>query len=177
MRVLGIDCSTQSLAFSVFEDGELVHWGEFSFGKGDLFHRLNNANRVINASLGQSQFQNIDKLIYESAAYIQNKQTVILLAYAFGAAIAPFALPGVQVEKVVPMTWQSYIGNKVFTKAEKDALRVDYPGQKEAWYKEKMREIRKQRTIDFVKDKWGVEAKNDNVADAIGVGWWGVNNA
>lgn len=174
---MGIDCSTQSLAFSIFEDGKLVHWGEFSFGKGDLFHRLNNANRVINASLGQDQFQNIDKVIYESAAFIQNKQTVILLAHAFGAAIAPFVKPGVEATGVVPMTWQSFIGNKVFSKAEKEKLRTDDPGKTESWYKARMREIRKQRTIDFVKDKWGVQARNDNVSDAIAIGWWGVHNA
>lgn len=177
MRLLGIDCSTQTIAFSVFEDENLLHWGELSFGKGDLFHRLNNANRMINASLDQSQFQNIDKVVYESAAYIQNKQTVILLAHAFGAAISPFVLPGVEAEGVVPMTWQSYIGNKVFTKAEKDGLRTRFPGKKDSWYKDQMRKERKQRTMDFVKDKFGVETTSDNVADAIAIGWWGVNNA
>lgn len=175
-RLMGVDCSTNSFAFSVFEDGKLVKWGEFSFGKGDIYHRMNNANRVVTASQGAGVLPDVDKVIFESATYIQNKQTVILLAYAFGAAISPLMKPGVEVDDVTPMTWQNFIGNKAFTKAEKDQFKKKHPGKKETWYKEQMRQWRKQRNIDFVKDKFGVDVDSDNIADAICVGWYGVNN-
>ena len=174
-KIMGVDCSSNTLAFSIFEDEDLVHWGEIKFGKGDIMHRANNANRVVNNLIDNDpMFQNIEHIFYESAVYIQNKKTVILLAYAFGAAIAPFAKPGVVVEGVVPTAWQNFIGNKAFTKAEKQGLKNDNPGKSESWLKEKMRSMRKQRNIDFVKKQFDVVAKNDNVADAICVGFFGV---
>lgn len=175
-RLIGVDCSTNSFAFSVFEGEKLIQWGELSFGKGDILHRINNANRVLNAMLDSGQFGDFDSIYFESAAYIQNKQTVILLAYAFGAAVSPFVKPGVKAEGVTPITWQNYIGNKAFTKAEKLQLRKDNPGKTESWYKEEMRKIRKGRNIQFVKDKFGVDVDSDNIADAICVGWYGTKH-
>lgn len=175
-RILGIDCSTNSLAFAVFEDEKLINWGEIQFGKGDMFHRMNNANRVINASLDQDYFKDIDEVFFEAATFIQNKKTVILLAYAFGAAVSPFIKPGVKVNDVPPTSWQSYIGNKAWTAAEKSAVREEHPNRKESWYKEHLRKARKQRTKDWVKEEFGITVESDNVSDAIGVGWYGVNN-
>lgn len=175
-KVMGIDCSTNSLAFSVFEDQNLVNWGEFSFGKGDILHRINNANRVINAAIAGGIFSDVDKVVFEGAVYVNNRQTVINLAYAFGAAVSPLIKPGVKAESVPAITWQNFIGNKVFSNLEKNELKAEFPGKSASWYKEKMRERRKQRTIDFIRTQFGVDAVNDNVADAIGVGWWGANN-
>lgn len=175
-RVLGIDCSTNSLAFAVFEDRKLINWGEIQFGKGDMFHRMNNANRVVNASLDHDYFKDIDEVFFEAATFIQNKKTVILLAYAFGAAVSPFIKPGVKVIDVPPTSWQNYIGNKAWTAAEKSKVRLDNPGKSESWYKEQLRKMRKQRTKDWVKEEFGMAVDSDNVSDAIGVGWYGVNN-
>lgn len=170
MKILGIDCSTNSLAFSVFEDGRLTHWGEVSFGKGDHLHRMNNANRVVSSMLDQNQFRGIDKVVFEGAVMIQNRQTVINLAMAYGAAVAPFIRPGVIAETIPPMTWQNKIGNKAWTKAEKAEVERKFPGKSKSWYSAKLREMRKQRTVDWVIKEFGIVPANDNVADAIAIG-------
>lgn len=170
MKIIGIDCSTNSLAFSIFEDGKLTYWGEIAFGKGDHLHRMNNANRVINGMLSQSQFQGIDRVVFEGAVFINNRQTVIDLAMAYGAAVAPFIKPGVQAESIAAITWQNKIGNKSWTKAEKAAVEKKFPGKSKSWYSSKLREMRKQRTMDWVKKEFGVKPANDNVADAIAIG-------
>ena len=50
-----------------------------------------------------------------------------------------------------------------------------YPGKTENWYKSKIREIRKNKTVDFCKSL-GVITDSDNVADACGIGWYAANN-
>ena len=41
-------------------------------------------------------------------------------------------------------------------------------------YKGKIREIRKQRTLDFARTL-GIEVQSDNVSDAAGIAWYAVN--
>lgn len=175
MKLMGIDCSTNSLAFSVFEDGKLIQWGEIGFGKGDIWHRMNNASRSIGEFAKEDIFDDIDKVYFEAASYIQNKRTVILLAYAFGAAISPFIRPGVEAQDVTPMEWQSFIGNKAFNREEKAAVEKANPGRKAAWYKDQIRKMRKQRNIDFVKKTYGIDVDSHDIADAICIGHYGAN--
>lgn len=173
---MGIDCSTNSLAFSIFDGKKLVQWGEFSFGKGDMLHRINNANRVVNDAISAGILNDVDKVMFEGAVYVNNRQTVINLAYAFGAAVSPLIKPGVKAESVPAITWQNYIGNKIFTKEEKETLKKNNSGRSASWLKEEMRRIRKQRTADFIKNKFGVDVPNDNISDAIAVGWYAANH-
>jgi hypothetical protein len=79
-----------------------------------------------------------------------------------------------QVVEVHPITWQSYIGNKNFNKTEKQAIKNEFPEKSDTWIKGKIRERRKQRTIDFSRTL-GVETESDNVADATGVAWYAIN--
>jgi hypothetical protein len=79
----------------------------------------------------------------------------------------------VTVKEVHPITWQSYIGNKNFTLAEKKAIRDEFPGKSDNWYKGKIRERRKEKTIQFVRSL-GVNTTNDNVADATGIAYYAV---
>ena len=80
-----------------------------------------------------------------------------------------------KVLEVHPITWQSYIGNKNFTKIEKNNIKNEFPGKTDSWYKNKIREIRKQKTIDFAKSL-SVNVDSDNVADACGIAWYALNN-
>ena len=80
----------------------------------------------------------------------------------------------VEVVEVHPITWQSYIGNKNYTKAEKDAIKAEFPDKSDNWIKGKIRERRKQRTIDFARNL-GIQTESDNVADAAGIAWYAVN--
>lgn len=176
MRILGVDCSSNKFAYSVFDDGDLVRHGMFTFGKGDAWHRFNNAQRVINRMIDLGEFDDVDAVYVEAAVYVNNRRTVILLAHAFGAALSPLARPGVKMHEVPAITWQNFIGNKVFSKAEKEELKKNNPGKSASWYKEAMRKERKQRTRRWVKETYGLDIDDDDLTDAIGVGHYGVHH-
>ena len=170
-RIMGVDCSTYSFAFSIFDDGELVKYGQIYFDGSTVFQRLADGQRKVRAF---REDLNPDLVVFESAVFVRNKNTVIQLAYAFGAIIAALIDGGAEVVGVVPTQWQYYLGNKALTKPEKDALRKDTPGKSASWYQNKGREMRKQRTIDWAKKTYGVTVESDDVGDAIGLGHYGV---
>jgi hypothetical protein len=80
------------------------------------------------------------------------------------------------VHEVSPITWQNFIGNKSLSKTEKQAFADQYRGLTTATIKNKIREFRKQRTIDWVQQEFGKTITSDNVADAFGVAWYGVKH-
>lgn len=170
MRILSVDCSTNSMAFALFEESKLVRWGEITFGKGDMYHRMNNANRVVNRMVDNGYFDDIDLVAFEGAIFMNSRKTVIDLSYAFGSAMAPLFAPGVRVESVPAIVWQKGTGNPPLTKAEKEELQKRHPGKSKSWYSNKGREFRKERSKDNVRRIYGVEVPNDNVSDAIMLG-------
>ena len=96
------------------------------------------------------------------------------MAYIFGTIMSELINDNIDVIEIHPITWQSYIGNKNFTKAEKEEVKINNPNRSDNWIKAKIREMRKQKTINFVKDL-GVVTENDNVADATGIAWYAAN--
>lgn len=83
---------------------------------------------------------------------------------------------GTKVVTVIPTTWQNYIGNKTFKKEDKLKLKAEFPGKSDTWYSNKIREIRKQRTLDFVNDKFKIHLEDNDVGDAIGIAYYAYNN-
>lgn len=164
--VLGVDCSTNSFAFCLMDKDGPVRWGELKFKGGSVFERLAYAQRNISAMRATLK---ADLVVFEGAIYVQNKKTVILLAYAFGAVVSALMNDGARIEEVSPMAWQNYLGNKALTKAEKDAIRQATPDKSKSWYDDANRKYRKQRTMNWAKDTYGIEVASDNVSDAIGV--------
>jgi hypothetical protein len=96
------------------------------------------------------------------------------MAYVFGAIMGELLNDNIRVVEVHPITWQSYLGNKNFTKVEKQKVKDEFPGKSETWYKNKVRELRKFRTIEFARNM-GINTESDNVADAAGIAWYAVN--
>lgn len=172
VRVMGADCSTNSFAFSIFDNGELVQFGEVNFYGNTVFERLADGQDKVRALKDKLD---VDYVAIESAVFVQNKKTVILLAYSFGAIIAALINAGARVVEVAPMTWQNYIGNKVLTKAEKAGIMNETPGKSKSWYSNAFREFRKNRTRKWVEDRFGYEIDSDNVTDAIALGWVAAN--
>ena len=169
---MGADCSTNTLAFGIFDDGKLVKWGEITFNGNTVFERLADGQAKVSALREQLD---VDLVAIEGAVYVQNKKTVILLAYSFGAIISALVQSGARVVEVAPMTWQNAIGNKTLTRAEKDAIVDANPGKSKSWYSGAYRKFRKQRTADWVEKNLGPKIDNDNVTDAIALGWTAVN--
>lgn len=171
-RVMGIDASTRSLAFCVFDDRRPVQYGEIFFEGADVYERILDAKKKTRAI--KKRFS-VDFIALEAAVMVRSAATGLKMAYIFGAIMGELIEHKNQVVEVHPITWQSYIGNKNFTKAEKDKVKLDYPGKSENWYKSKIREIRKSKTIEFC-SSIGVNVESDNVADATGIAWYALNN-
>ena len=51
-------------------------------------------------------------------------------------------------------------------------FRSENPGYAESWYKAKMREIRKQRTVDYFNKKYKLELDDFDVADSFGIAYY-----
>lgn len=171
--VLGVDASTNSFAFCLYGKNGPIRWGEVKFKGSSVFERLAYAQRNITA---MKEHLKADIVVFEGAIYVQNKKTVILLAYAFGAVISALINNGATIKEISPLQWQNYIGNKALTKAEKQAIVDAHPGKSKSWYDNKNREFRKQRTMDWAKDEFGVDVTSDNVSDAVGIAHYGFHN-
>lgn len=171
-RIMGVDCSTQSFAYSIFEDKKLVQWGEIEFKGSNVFERLADGQRKVRAFRDNLK---TDKVVFESAVYVQNKKTVILLAYAFGAIISALIDAGAEIDEANPLLWQRAIGNPPLTPKEKQSIMKGNPDRSKTWYQAAYRNYRKDRTRQWVKKNFGLEIESDNICDAIGLGWFGAN--
>lgn len=170
-KVLGIDASTNSIAFCLMSEKIPVKWGEIHFEGEDVYKRILDAKRKVKAFKKELD---TDFVVIEAAISVKSVHTGIKMAYVFGAIMGELLSDHMEVVEVHPITWQSYLGNKNFTKSEKLVVRNEYPGKSETWYKGKIRELRKAKTIRFA-SSLGVETESDNVADAVGIAWYAVN--
>jgi len=169
-KVLGVDASTNTIAFCLMENDKPVKWGEISFTGDNIYDRILDAKRKVRAFVAELDY---DFIAIEAAVMVRSAQTGLKMAYVFGAILGELIHDGVTVKEVHPITWQSYIGNKNFTSAEKKAIRDEFPDKSDNWYKGKIRERRKERTIRFVRNL-GINTTNDNVADAAGIAYYAV---
>ena len=165
-RVLGIDASTNSVAFCLMENDQPLKWGKIEFTGSTIYEKIHDAKIKMHAMLEELKS---DYISVEGAVLVRSPDAVIKLSYVYGVVIAELMSTGAQVITISPTSWQAYIGNKNPTKAEKDALKIQFPGYAESWYKNKMRNIRKQRTVDYFNKKYGLELDDFDVADAFGI--------
>jgi Holliday junction resolvasome RuvABC endonuclease subunit len=163
---MGIDASTNSMAFCIMQAGKPISYGEI------MFHGSNVYERILDASLKvrelRSQFK-VDYIAIESAVLVNSAAVGIKMAYVFGAIMAELLRDGGEVREVKPLTWQSYIGTKSWTPKEKAALKAAIPGKSVSWYKAEIRKRRKQKTLDYFNKKYKIKLESDNVGDAFGV--------
>lgn len=180
VRVLGIDCSTKSLAFACFEGDTPLYCGEVVFEGANVFKRLNDARAKTQAIIDSEDMMGLDGfkadfVAIEAAIAVKNPKTAIVLAYVYGAVMGVLMQNGAEVVEVPPITWQSAIGNPNLKKHEKDQLRIDNPGKSASWYQNAGRKLRKQRTLDFAKRYFTIDSESDNIGDAVGVAWYAAN--
>jgi Holliday junction resolvasome RuvABC endonuclease subunit len=170
-RVIGIDCSTQSLAYAIFDDGKAVACGEVRFNGADVYERLNDARRKTQALVNSGVLVG-DYVGMEAAIAGKSNQVTIKLSYVYGAVLSVLMQNKMQVVTVAPITWQTYIGNPNLKKNEKAKLREDNPDRKDSWYQNEGRKLRKQRTLDFAKKFFTIPGNSDNVGDAVGIAYY-----
>ena len=165
-RVLGIDASTNSVAFCLMENNQPLKWGKIEFTGADIYEKIYDAKVKMHAMLDELKS---DYIAVEGAILVRSPDAVIKLSYVYGVVIAELMSTGASVITISPTSWQAHIGNKNPTKMEKDKLRFENPGYADSWYKNKMRQIRKQRTVDYFNKKYGLELDDFDVADAFGI--------
>lgn len=167
-RVIGIDASTNSLAFAIFDGETPIQCGEINFNGSTVFERLKDAKKKTRLLVNKGVLQG-DYIVIESAIMVRNVQTAIDLAYVYGAILGELGESTKQLQKVAPISWQTGIGNPNLKKAEKEQIQKDFPGKSKSWYQNKGRLIRKQRTLDIAREYFDIADGSDNVGDAVGI--------
>jgi len=167
-RVIGIDASTNSLAFAIFEGETPIKCGEIKFKGSNVFERLKDAKKKTRALVKSGELKG-DYIAIESAIMVRNVQTAIDLAYVYGAILGELGLATKHLEKVAPISWQSGIGNPNLKAAEKAAIQAEFPGKSKTWYQNKGRQIRKARTLAIAREYFDIADGSDNVGDAVGI--------
>jgi L-cysteine desulfidase len=102
---------------------------------------------------------------------VRSADAGLKIAMIVGALLASILDKNTEVVTLTPIQWQSYIKNNNFTKAMKEEVKAQYPGKGDAFIKARIREIRKQKTMDFFKN-FGVETDDNDIGDAMGIAYY-----
>lgn len=170
-----IDASTNSMAFAYFKSEKLESYGKIKYYGSDIYEKI--VDTAHKTGVFFKNFPDLEHIVIEQPIYLNSPKTAANLSMSHGALVASAALTGVEhIASVSPMQWQNWAGNKRLTVAEKDAIKNATPGKSASWYKTQERQFRKQRTIKFVNERYGLKIDDDDVADAIAIGSWAVDN-
>ncbi len=173
-RFCSIDASTNSLAFAIFEDKKIVACGKIKFEGITTYDKVIDAARKTKAFFDKFKF---DTIIIEHTVFMNSPKTAAQLAMVQGALLGAASMSGVKkIGSVSPITWQNFIGNKKLTKEEKHEIQKKNPGKSVSWFKNEERNIRKQRTVNFVNINYDKQLDDDDVADACAIGHWALSN-
>lgn len=174
-RICAIDASTNSLAYATFHGGHLKEYGKINFEGKDIYEKVIDAGRKSKALF--DHIVNVDAIVIEHTVFMNSPKTAADLALVQGALLGAAGQAGIRsIGKVSPITWQNFIGNKKISKEEKAIIIARNPGKSESWYKTYERNLRKQRTIDFIEFSYNRKVEDNDVADACGIGHWAINN-
>jgi len=139
-----------------------LSWGEWSFTTR-AFEYPRAVYEITRIAKDLIRAKDIDVVFIEDTQLRQNVQSFKKLAQLQGALINLFEGLAVQYESVPPTRWQSYCGARGRT--YKETKEIVTPGPKAS----------KMLSMEFVRDQFGIETDNDNLADAICIGWFAVN--
>lgn len=170
-NICSIDASTNSLAFAIFNKEELVACGKIVFKGATIFDKVRDAARKTGELL---KHFDIDAIVIEHTVFLNSPKTMNDLAMVQGALLGSAGIR--KVKTINPIAWQTFIGNGKLTKDAKVIIRNNNPGKSESWYKQHERELRKQKTINFVNINYDKNLSDNDVADAIGIGHYAIRN-
>lgn len=175
-KICSIDASTNSLAFAIFHDEKLIYFGKIKFSGINTYAKLRDAARKSVAFFEKFQGE-IDSIVIEHTVFMNSPKTAADLALIQGALLGAAAQNNIKISgSINPITWQTFIGNGKLTKDEKFKIRKENPGKSESWYKTFEREFRKTRTIKVMNIEYDIANDDNDVADAIGIGHYAINN-
>jgi Holliday junction resolvasome RuvABC endonuclease subunit len=171
--ILAIDASTNSLAFSLFDGKDLTMFGKINFNGSNTYQKVVDAGAKVKAFMAAYN-KPIDAIVIEHTVFMNSPKTAADLALVQGAILGAAGVS--LIRSVAPITWQNFIGNKKPSKEELAKIKLDNPGKSDSWIKTQVREARKQKTIHFVDVQYGKVVPDNDVADAIGIGHYAINN-
>lgn len=174
-RFCSIDANSTSIAFAIWLNDDLESCGKISWGGKTNYEKVAAASRTVKDFF--THYGEIDTVVIEQTAFLNSPKTLSDLAMVHGAIIGAISLTNdIAVKSVPPVAWQTFIKNGRLTTPEKQIIRNEFPGKSDAWYKNKEREFRKQRTINFINKRYNKQITDNDIADAIGVGHYAIFN-
>jgi hypothetical protein len=176
-QICAIDASTNSLAFAIFNTQQktLGSVGKINFEGKNTYEKVMDACKKTKSFF--DLYNDFEAIVIEQTVQINSPKVAADLALVQGALLGAAGMCGVKsVSSVPPITWQIFLGNPRLSKEEKFLLRSKNINKSEAWHKSNEREIRKQKTIRFVNFKYDKNITDNDVADAIGIGFYAINN-
>lgn len=175
--ICAIDASTNSLAFALFDTQQkkLGVVGKINFEGNDVYEKIMDAGKKVKAFL--DYYGGFEAIVIEHTVFMNSPKTAADLALVQGAILGAAGQAGTKViGKVSPITWQNYLGNKKISKEEQLVIRAKNPGKSLSWYKTYERNLRKERTMKLIEINYDRIIKDNDVADACGIGHWSMNN-
>jgi Holliday junction resolvasome RuvABC endonuclease subunit len=174
-NICAIDASTNSLAFAIFNNKDLISTGKIEFKGKNNYDKVVDACKKLNSFF--SLYNVVDAIVIEHTVFMNSPKVAADLALVQGAILGAAGINNIKIAgSVSPITWQNFIGNKRLDTKEKQDIMSEFPDKSKSWYKTYEREIRKQKTIKFINTYYDKSISDDDVADACGIGHWAINN-
>ena len=174
-KILAIDASTNSLAFALFHGKDLKSFGKIKYSGLTTYDKVLDAGKKTKAFL--DIYDGVDAIVIEHTVFMNSPKTAADLALVQGALLGAAGMAGVsQVKSVAPITWQNFINNKKLTKEEKFEIKKQYSDRSDSWLKTYERNLRKEKTINYINIQYDKMVSDNDVADAIGIGHYAINN-
>ena len=165
MITIAIDASTKSTGVAIFKDKQLIRRSNIQDNGKNVLKRIKTMTDCIEETYLTERDTNNDQIqvIMEQiipdnlneAKWTHNQATFKALFYLQAAIVLMFDNYGIEVEFIGASSWRKQCGIKQGA-ATRDVLKM--------------------RDIEFVKENFGLIV-NDDVADAICIGWAKVNAA
>lgn len=150
MIILGLDLSSKSSGYSVFDDGKLIDYGCITSGSNNLYKRIDVMVDGVKEVLDKYQINHVyieDVLISD----VHNNHTIFkALTYLQGFVLHLLDKYNIKYTFFVASEWRAACGIHTGRGIKRETLKL--------------------KDIAFVKEKFGIDV-NDDVADAICIGW------
>lgn len=170
--IMSIDASTNSMAFAIFSEGKLIQSGKINFQGITAYDKVVDASRKLRPYF--DGYVKIDAIVIEHTVFMNSPKTAADLALVQGAILGAAGVS--KIRSVAPITWQNFIGNKKPSKQEIFDFKQANPGKSDSWIKTQFREMRKQKTIHFIEITYDKKYTDNDIADAVGIGHYAINN-
>lgn len=156
------------------EGCKLIAYGLFSYpnSKYTFAQAVLNLERAIENLINKNQ---IDAVFLEGIQLRKNPKSFACLAQLQGVLINLCEKRGLPYAIVQPTSWQSFCGAKGRTSKDTGKKLAETDSQTDD-VNLKGKKASKILSIQYVKDKYHIDTCNDNIADAVCIGTYVVNN-